>query len=100
MVGRGNIKVGLFLRPGAKPLSDIDSQLIIQHVAFLIDGDKFAGAQDELMKAQILFEGPDDSGIAQSIFFNDPDGHLPEITTYHPIAATPQAVQAPIARHK
>lgn len=89
MIGRDNVKIGLFLRPSAKPLPDIDSQLIIQHVAFLADGDKFAAIQDELTKQDVKFDGPVDSGIAYSIFFNDPDGHLLEITTYHPAQASP-----------
>jgi catechol 2,3-dioxygenase-like lactoylglutathione lyase family enzyme len=84
MVGRGNIKVGLFLRPDAKPLDDIDSQLIIQHVAFLVDGDKFAAAQEDLVRKGVQIKGPEDTGIAYSMFFTDPDGHLLEITTYHP----------------
>lgn len=88
MVGRDNIKIGLFLRPSAKPLPDIDSQLIIQHVAFLVDGDKFAAAQSELTKAGIKITGPEDTVIAYSIFFQDPDGHLLEITTYHPVPPT------------
>jgi catechol 2,3-dioxygenase-like lactoylglutathione lyase family enzyme len=92
MVGRDNIKIGLFLRPNAKPLPDIDSQLIIQHVAFLVDGDKFASAQAELAKAGVKIDGPEDTGIAYSIFFNDPDGHLLEITTYHPVP--PGAIKA------
>jgi catechol 2,3-dioxygenase-like lactoylglutathione lyase family enzyme len=86
MIGRDNVKIGLFLRPKAKPLPDIDSQLIIQHVAFLVDADKFSAAQQALVKAGVTIEGPEDTGIAYSIFFNDPDGHLLEITTYHPLA--------------
>jgi len=38
----------------------------------------------------ITIDGPDDTGIAYSAFFNDPDGHLLELTTYHaPIAVAP-----------
>ena len=46
MVGRGNMKVGLFLRPKATAIGDIDQTVAITHVAFLIDGDKF----DEALK--------------------------------------------------
>jgi catechol 2,3-dioxygenase-like lactoylglutathione lyase family enzyme len=95
MVGRDNIKIGLFLRPNAKPLPDIDSQLIIQHVAFLVDGDKFADAQNALTQAGVKIDGPEDTGIAFSIFFNDPDGHLLEITTYHPVPPSPLPSTAP-----
>jgi catechol-2,3-dioxygenase len=86
MIGRDNMKIGLFLRPNAKPLADIDSQLIIQHVAFLADGDKFAAIQSSLIKNAIQIDGPEDTGIAFSLFFHDPDGHLLEITTYHSLA--------------
>ena len=89
MIGRDNIKIGLFLRRQAKPLADIDSQLIIQHVAFLVDGDKFDGARQELVASGVPIEGPEDTGIAYSIFFKDPDGHLLELTTYHPVAVPP-----------
>jgi catechol 2,3-dioxygenase-like lactoylglutathione lyase family enzyme len=97
MVGRDNIKIGLFLRPNAKPLPDIDSQLIIQHVAFLVDGDKFADAQQALTQAGVKFDPPEDTGIAYSIFFNDPDGHLLEITTYHAVPAPAPPSNAPAA---
>lgn len=84
MVGKDNIKVGLFLRPKGKPIDDIDNTIAIQHVAFLIDGDKFSDAQAQFKALGVPFEGPEDTGIAYSIFFKDPDGHLLEITTYHP----------------
>lgn len=87
MVGRANIKVGLFHRPQGAPMPDINTTILIQHVAFLVDGDKFAETHKTLVDLGVNVEGPDDSGIANSIFFNDPDGHLLEITTYHPVAA-------------
>ncbi|RXF72867.1 VOC family protein [Hansschlegelia zhihuaiae] len=86
MVGRGNIKVGLFLRPNAKPQPDIDNTVLIQHIAFLVDGDKFARVHQFLNEKGIETEGPDDSGIAFSIFFKDADGHSLEVTAYHPAA--------------
>jgi catechol 2,3-dioxygenase-like lactoylglutathione lyase family enzyme len=83
MVGHGNIKVGLFLRPDAKPVPDVNDEIIIQHVAFLVDGDKFQAVQEELSSRGPEIQGPEDTGIAYSCFFTDPDGHLLEITTYH-----------------
>jgi catechol 2,3-dioxygenase-like lactoylglutathione lyase family enzyme len=97
MIGRDNIEIGLFLQPNAKPLADIDNQFIIQHVAFLVDGEKFEGARQELVANGVAVDRPDDTGIAYSIFFKDPDGHLLELTTYHPVAAPappPSAVPA------
>src|SRR5437868_2208885 len=50
MVGRGNMKVGLFYRPKASNVSDIDNTIVISHVAFLIDGDKFNEALARIKK--------------------------------------------------
>jgi catechol 2,3-dioxygenase-like lactoylglutathione lyase family enzyme len=86
MVGRGNIKVGLFLRPGATPVAPPDSKLIIEHVAFLVDGVKFRSLQEEISRKGVEVQGPEDTGTAFSSFFRDPDGHRLEITTYHPAA--------------
>ena len=98
MIGRDNMKIGLFLRPNATPLPNIDSQLIIQHVAFLVDGDKFDAAKNALLQAGVTIDGPEDTGIAYSMFFNDPDGHLLEITTYHPVSPNNVNVTSQISR--
>jgi catechol 2,3-dioxygenase-like lactoylglutathione lyase family enzyme len=86
MVGRGNIKIGLFLKPEAQDVADIEKVIIIQHVAFLVDGDKFADAQKYLRDQGIEVSDSEDTGIAYSVFVKDPDGHLLEMTTYHPPA--------------
>lgn len=83
MVGRGNIKVGLFLRPDAQPIGDPEVLIHISHVAFAVDGDKFDAAHQALVAAGVQVEGPDDSGIAYGLFFKDPDGHELELTTYY-----------------
>ncbi|WP_168879888.1 VOC family protein [Rhizobium sp. P28RR-XV] len=83
MVGRGNLKVGLFLRPEADPQPDINNTVLIQHVAFSVDGDKFSDIHQYLLQKGLAVTGPEDSGIAYSIFLQDPDGHKLEITTYH-----------------
>ena len=72
MVGKDNIKVGLFLRPDAKPPSDPDKELLIQHVAFLLDGDKFDAALKELADKGVQVDGPEDTGIAYSAFSTMP----------------------------
>jgi catechol 2,3-dioxygenase-like lactoylglutathione lyase family enzyme len=87
MVGRGNIKVGLFFTPKAAPPPDLETLFVIKHVAFLVDGDKFVAAQDWLRRAGIPFEPPEDTDIAYSIFVRDPDNNCLELTTYHPAAA-------------
>jgi catechol-2,3-dioxygenase len=100
MVGKDNIKVGLFLRPDAKPPADPDKELLIQHVAFLLDGDKFDAALKELADKGVQIDGPEDTGIAYSAFFNDADGNLLEFTTYHrlPLPAPAPAAAPPISR--
>jgi catechol 2,3-dioxygenase-like lactoylglutathione lyase family enzyme len=84
MIGRGNVKVGLFLRPEASDPGDLDKLLVFEHVAFLVDGDKFDACVERLRALELEVEGPEDSGIAYSVFVRDPDGHQLEITTYHP----------------
>ncbi|MDR6294312.1 catechol 2,3-dioxygenase-like lactoylglutathione lyase family enzyme [Inquilinus ginsengisoli] len=83
MIGRGNIKIGLFLRKTANPIPNPDELLLIQHVAFLVDGDKFGHTVEYLRSKGVTVEGPEDTGIAFSAFFKDPDGHSLEVTTYH-----------------
>jgi catechol 2,3-dioxygenase-like lactoylglutathione lyase family enzyme len=83
MVGRGNIKVGLFERPKAEAVGDQDNKLLIGHVAILVDGDKFDDALTEMKARGIAVEGPEDTGIAYSFFVRDPDGHQIEVTSYH-----------------
>lgn len=97
MMGRGNIKVGMFLRMAAQPLPDPETALVISHIALLVDGDKLEAARDALLAAGVTVDGPDDSGIAYSYFFKDPDGHELEITSYHPPAPSPPAEKAPSA---
>jgi catechol 2,3-dioxygenase-like lactoylglutathione lyase family enzyme len=83
MVGRGNIKIGLFIQPDAKSLPDLDSELVIRKIAFLVDGDKFVETINELKNKGITIIKTEDTGIAYSIFINDPDGYLLEFTTFH-----------------
>lgn len=70
-------------------------------MAFLLDGDRFAAANDELARKGVEVQGPEDTGIAYSSFFTDPDGHLLEITAYHGAAAPvpPTAAAVPAGSH-
>lgn len=83
MVGKGNTKIGLFLRKSAIPVQNIDEKVLISHIAFAVDGDKFPNTVKALIKLGLHVEGPEDSGIAKSVFFKDPDGHQLEITSYY-----------------
>jgi catechol 2,3-dioxygenase-like lactoylglutathione lyase family enzyme len=51
------------------------------HVAFRVDGDGFDKAQAELGERGIETRFMD-HGAAHSIYFDDPDGHQIELTTY------------------
>lgn len=83
MIGLGAIRLGLFLRPDAMPVGNVDQTITITHVAFLTDRAGLNAAMESLKTLGIPFDPPDDSGIALSIFVKDPDGHELEITAYH-----------------
>ena len=53
----------------------------ILHIAFRVDREGFERARDELA-SHGLEPRFSDHGIAHSIYFNDPDGHQLELTTY------------------
>jgi catechol 2,3-dioxygenase-like lactoylglutathione lyase family enzyme len=82
MVGNDMIRLGLFQRPTASPICNIDNAIAITHVAFRTDAAGFIAAQNMLRKLGIAFDPPEDTGIAHSVFILDPDGHQIEITTY------------------
>jgi catechol 2,3-dioxygenase-like lactoylglutathione lyase family enzyme len=58
-----------------------DSAPHILHVAFRVDGEAFEAAQTELAERGIETRFSD-HGAAHSIYFEDPDGHRLELTTY------------------
>jgi catechol 2,3-dioxygenase-like lactoylglutathione lyase family enzyme len=83
MIERAAMRIGLFQRPLAQTIEDIDNTIAITHFAFLTSAAGFAAAQKQLTALGVNFDPPEDTGIAFSIFFRDPDGHQIEITTYH-----------------
>jgi catechol 2,3-dioxygenase-like lactoylglutathione lyase family enzyme len=83
MVGNDRIRVGLFQRPEATAVADPNSKLLIEHVAFLTDKIGFEQAIKTLEALGIAYEAPEDTGIAMSLFFKDPDGHNLEVTYYY-----------------
>jgi len=82
MVDNETIRLGLFQRPLATPVCNIDDAISITHVAFRTDATGFESAQHELKRLGIAFDPSEDTGIAYSIFVLDPDGHQIELTTY------------------
>lgn len=83
MIRRGDMRIGLFLRPNAKKIDDLDNTLAITHFAYATDDKGFKEAQERLTKLGVKFEPPEDTGVAHSIFINDPDGYQVEITSYY-----------------
>lgn len=84
MIGNDVIKIGVFERPDASVISNLDRNLIvIQHYAFLTDKQGFDEAIIEIDKLGIPHDPVEDTGIAYSVFLSDPDGHQVEITTYY-----------------
>ena len=92
MVERQGTKIGLMHRPDAQPVDDLDNKIAIQHFAFGVSEDDFQLTVDTLQAMAVPFDGPEDTGIAYSIFLSDPDGNTVEITAYHAsIPAPPDA---------
>jgi len=83
MIRRGDMHIGLFLRPNAKKLDDLDNSLAITHFAYSTDDKGFQEAQDRLKKLGVHFDPPEDTGVAHSVFIYDPDGYQIEITSYY-----------------
>jgi catechol 2,3-dioxygenase-like lactoylglutathione lyase family enzyme len=85
LVGLGSVKLGLFWRPDARRIDNLDDWVCMQHLAFLVDAYRFMQTRQSLIDAgvDVLDE---DNGIGYCVFFEDPDGHLLELITYH---ATP-----------
>jgi catechol 2,3-dioxygenase-like lactoylglutathione lyase family enzyme len=83
MISRDDMRIGLFLRPDAKKVDDLDNRLAVSHFAYATDDKGFQEAQDRLKKLGVKFDSPEDTGVAHSIFIYDPDGHQVEITSYY-----------------
>lgn len=64
--------------PHDPPSSDT---ITMRHFAFRVTREGFAAAQADLRRRGIAFEFQDHD-ISYSIYFNDPDGHRVELTTY------------------
>jgi hypothetical protein len=69
--------------PNAKPVPNLDDELIIRKIDFLVDGDKFVDTINELKNKGVSIVKTEEIGIAYSVFINDPDGYLLEFTTFH-----------------
>jgi catechol 2,3-dioxygenase-like lactoylglutathione lyase family enzyme len=89
MIGKGNIRIGLFEQKGAVSVDDPDHHLIIQHYAFAVDADQFQTVVDSY-KADGIPYRVEDTGVAWSVWVADPDGFQVEVTCYY-FPVTPEA---------
>jgi catechol 2,3-dioxygenase-like lactoylglutathione lyase family enzyme len=95
MIGRANVKIGLFIFPSATALPNLNDNLVIRKIAFVVDADKFPDAIAELKSKGADLSETEDTGIAYSVFFHDPDGYLLEITTFHMTGDPPGLPKSP-----
>lgn len=82
VVGKGGTSLALFpvASPNPQPPPGRDT-ICMRHVAFRVNHDNFLAAQEALEHRGIPFSYQDHQ-LAHSIYFEDPDGHQLEITTY------------------
>lgn len=81
MVGLGDTLIALFPSRGDQQAEVPKKAIRIAHVAFRTDRENFLSAREDLAAQGILVTFQDHD-ISHSIYFNDPDGHQLEITTY------------------
>ena len=81
-IGKGTTALALFPIRGPADGPERQSKGVrMHHLAFRANRQNFLRAQDELKRRGIEFEF-EDHEISHSIYFQDPDGHKLEITTY------------------
>jgi len=89
MIGKGNIRIGLFEQKLSKPVEDPDAHRIVQHFAFAVDADQFQYVVDSYTRDGID-HFVEDTGVAWSVWTRDPDGFRVEVTAYYfPATPTP-----------
>ena len=82
-VGKNDAAIALFPVRDHQPSKSSASPVPVRvlHFAFRTNRSEFLKAQQELKERKIQFELQDHE-ISHSIYFDDPDGHEIEITTY------------------
>ena len=78
-IGKGTTAIALFAMKGGGEPPRSGARML--HLAFRAAGAEFVKAQQDLAKRGIPCEFQDHE-ISHSIYFQDPDGHELEITTY------------------
>ena len=80
-VGKGTTALALFPVRSPSPVPRSRGSITMLHLAFRTTRIGFISAQQELKTRGIAFEFQDHE-ISESIYFQYPDGHELEITTY------------------
>lgn len=81
-IGAGTTAIALFpVRDGEAQPPPGRNTIAMLHLAFRIDRAGFEHAKEELHRRGIAWELQDHQ-VSHSIYFDDPDGHQLEITTY------------------
>jgi catechol 2,3-dioxygenase-like lactoylglutathione lyase family enzyme len=81
-IGAGTTALALFpVRDGDPKPRPARNAIAMLHLAFRVDAEGFRNAKEELTRRGIAWELQDHQ-ISHSIYFEDPDGHQLEITTY------------------
>ena len=80
MIAAGETKLALFRADSAE--RQPNRGLHWHRVAWRTDAAGFEAAQHHLSSLGIRFRGPIDHEVAHSIYFEDPDGNLLEVTYY------------------
>jgi catechol 2,3-dioxygenase-like lactoylglutathione lyase family enzyme len=81
-IGAGSTALALFpVRDGDAAPRPGRNAIAMLHLAFRTDAAGFARAQEELTRRGVAWEFQDHQ-VSHSIYFEDPDGHQLEITTY------------------
>jgi catechol 2,3-dioxygenase-like lactoylglutathione lyase family enzyme len=89
MIGKGNIRMGLFEKKGAAPVKQPGRYKIIQHFAFSVDADQFQAVVDSYRRDGIDHY-VEDTGVAWSVWTRDPDNFRVEVTSYYfPVTPKP-----------
>ena len=91
-IGKGTTSIALFSVSSdeeSRPYGRGDVRML--HLALRADRKNFLAAQEELKRRGIKFEFQDHE-ISHSIYFQDPDGHKLEMTTYELEGAAPSAL--------
>lgn len=82
IVGVGTTALALFPVQGPHPAPPPGRNVIsMRHIAFRVDRANFEAAAESLRVRGLELEFQD-HGLAHSVYFDDPDGHRIEITTY------------------